>query len=73
MNSRLRTEIREYAKAAIGMAFGAALLAFAELCVLAHYNFFLIKKADAQERAEREEMYQRFAVSPIDEFGGLDQ
>lgn len=70
MNHRVKRELREYAKALIGMFAGALVLAYVELCWAAHHNFFLVRKADAQARRQLDEAYTRMAVCPIDEMSG---
>lgn len=66
----VRRELREYAKAALGMLFGALLLAYAILLFVAHNGYFCRPAGTGLAKAYWEEVYQRGEVCPQDEMNG---
>lgn len=72
MKRSTKREIGEWSKAVIGLVVGALALLFAEVCWIAHHDWFCIPISVAEERRVREETYTRVAVCPIDEFAGLE-
>lgn len=69
MTRRNRTE---WAKAMIGILAGALMLAYAQFLWLAHHDFFLIQKDEAESRRYWNQVYSGIAVCPIDEMAGVD-
>ena len=66
---RTRTE---WAKAFIGILAGALMLAYAQFLWLAHNDFFLIHKDEAEARRYWNQIYDGIAVCPNDEMAGVD-
>lgn len=69
----LTTPAAEYVKIGVSMVVGAAMLAFALVCWIAHHDWFCIPTTISVERRYWDEVYTRIAVCPIDEFAGLGE
>lgn len=66
----VRRELREYAKAGIGMLAGALMLAYVLFLFVAHNDYFCRPAGTALAKAYLEEVYQRGEVCPQDEMNG---